>query len=76
MQANHVQHFQDDLVALLAKEGADVNQAIGTALVVNLDVTVELPPGAQIDPTTSIFFAQDGSAGWGNFQATTRVERG
>lgn len=30
-------------------------------------------PGTKIDPTP-IYFTQDGTASWGDFQATTRVE--
>ena len=40
--ADQVQNFQADLAVLLAKEGADVEQSICTALKANLDITVEM----------------------------------
>ena len=39
---DQVQNFQANLAVLLAKEGADIEQSIHTALEANLDITVEM----------------------------------
>ena len=45
VQSDQVQHFQEDLMALLADGNANIGQTIRTALKVNLDMVVEPPVG-------------------------------